>query len=316
MNLTKQHIAVTGATGFIGQHLVHKLHLEKQQVWAIVRPNSSIPPAIAKIALPIIFDGNVITLTQQLKENHITGIIHLASLFLSQHTANDIVSLIDSNVLFGTQLLEAVSQTNVRWFINTGTFWQHYQNKEYSPTNLYAATKQAFTAIAQYYYETRPFDFITLELSDTFGPNDTRPKILSLWQKTLHSHQVLAMSAGKQKIDLNYIENVTDAFTYAVRLLAGDTNLQYKGNSYAITSGQTLTLRELAKLFEKVAGHKLAVAWGEKPYRPREVMEPWCKGQSLPGWHAPISLEVGLKRTIDSNFNASHHDESQNSNNS
>jgi hypothetical protein len=51
-----------------------------------------------------------------------------------------IIDLIQSNVLFGTQLLEAMGVNNTRNIVNTGTFWQHYNNEDYNPVCLYAAT--------------------------------------------------------------------------------------------------------------------------------------------------------------------------------
>jgi CDP-paratose synthetase len=298
MPLQPQNIAVTGASGFIGQHVINRLHTDGHRVCVITRPSSKLPKELSQKVTPIVFNGDVSQLTTELKKRKVTGMIHLASLFLAQHTAEDISELIQSNVLFGTQLLEASVQSDLKWFMNTGTFWQHYQDASYSPVNLYAATKQAFLAIAQYYYETHPLNFLTLELSDTFGPNDPRPKLISLWQKIATSGETLGMSAGEQYIDLNYVENVIDAFVHAMTLLAQDKKLQYKGKSYAISSGRVLPLKELAPLFQKVTGKKLNIEWGQKPYRPREVMRPWSLGQSLPGWQPKVSLEEGLRKTL------------------
>jgi CDP-3, 6-dideoxy-D-glycero-L-glycero-4-hexulose-4-reductase len=55
--------------------------------------------------------------------------------------------MITSNITFGTKLLEIASRTGVKTFINTSSAMQNYDNNSYSPTNLYAATKQAFEDI-------------------------------------------------------------------------------------------------------------------------------------------------------------------------
>lgn len=293
-----QHIAVTGTTGFIGRHVIQKLHQEGHQLWAIVRPTTTLPSELKKMLRPITFDGDIQKLATELQQNQISGIIHLASLFLAQHKVDEIPELVNSNVLFGTQLLEAATQSNLKWFVNTGTFWQHFENELYSPVNLYAATKQAFLTMAQYYYETKPINFVTLELSDTFGPNDPRPKLISLWRKIARSGEALPMSAGQQKIDLNYVGNVADAFSQAVKLVTLDLNFKYRGQTYAVSSGRNLNLKELANIFEQVSGQKLAIGWGQKTYRPREVMIPWSKGKMLPGWKPRISLKEGLRRTL------------------
>ena len=54
--------------------------------------------------------------------------------------------------------------------------------------------------------------------------------------------------------------------------------------SYVVSSGKTVTLRELVRRYEKLIGKKLLIDWGARPYREREVMHPWRGGKILPGW--------------------------------
>ena len=61
--------------------------------------------------------------------------------------------------------------------VNTGTSWQHYENSDHRPSNLYAATKQAFEEILNFYATAYPLRVCSLHLSDTYGPNDIRPKL-------------------------------------------------------------------------------------------------------------------------------------------
>jgi hypothetical protein len=55
-------------------------------------------------------------------------------------------------------------------------------------------------------------------------------------------------------------------------------------------------LKKVASIYQKVAGKKLRIVWGGKPYRVREVMTPW-KGKLLPGWKAAVDLETGIRKT-------------------
>jgi len=291
-------ILITGMTGFIGEHLVLKLQQAGHEIIGLVRPSSDLQFAHTHHFSTHVFTGQVAELGQYLGEEKIEGIIHLASLFLTTHLPTDIEPLLSSNVLFSTQVLEAATQAQVKWFINTGTFWQHYQEYEYSPVNLYAATKQAFQDIAAYYINTFPLNFATLQLSDTFGPGDKRPKVIALWKKISQSGELLPMSSGEQILDLSYIDNVTDAFKDLVMLLAKDEKLAYKGQVFAVSSPEKVTLKELASIFEEVSGKQLQIAWGQRPYRPREVMKPWSKGLPVPGWNPKVSLKEGIKRTM------------------
>ena len=88
--------------------------------------------------------------------------------------------MVTANVGFGTALAEAVSQAGDCTFVNTGTVWQHYDARPYSPVSLYAAMKQAFTDVLRFYQEVAGLPVVTLELTDTYGPGDPRPKLLPI----------------------------------------------------------------------------------------------------------------------------------------
>lgn len=288
-------LLISGTTGFIGKNLVKRLLEEKHTVFTIVRPSSN-PSSLEDSVTKFVFDGDMESLISFMQEEKIDGVIHLASLFLAGHKPDDIKGLIESNVLFGTQLLEASVKAEIPWFINTGTFWQHYENKKYSPVNLYAATKQAFEDIAKYYTETSNINFVTIKLSDTFGPFDTRPKIFNLWTKISQTKEKLGMSPGKQIIDISHIDNITDAYLQLIKLLSEDKKNKLKNKSFAIHSNERVTLRKLSKIFEELSKTKLNINWGEKEYRLREVMKPWTGGDKIPGWKVSVKLRDGIKK--------------------
>lgn len=140
------------------------------------------------------------------RAHQVDGVVHLASQFIAEHTSEDIEGLIVSNILYGTYILDASIQADVQWFLNTGTFWQHYHGSSYDPVNLYAATKQAFEDIAKFYVEAHDLRFCTLKLCDTYGPGDTRQKIFNLFERSEASGEVIEMSAGEQLIDIVHVD--------------------------------------------------------------------------------------------------------------
>ena len=194
-----------------------------------------------------------------------------------------------------SNIIEAGVMSGIKWFINTGTFWQHYDNQEYNPINLYAATKQAFEDILRYYRENSSVKITTLKLNDTFGPGDTRPKIFNLWSKIGKTGEILKMSPGSQKMDVLYIDNVIAAYDAVVKLLENDKQFE---DSYMVTSDEIYSLRELAEIFSNETGRELNIEWGVFPYREKENMLPWNKGNRIPGWKPDISLREGLKILI------------------
>ena len=280
---------VTGATGFIGGRLARRLLDDGWRVTALVRPGSKLTgcPGLKRH----VHDGSTEYLVRLLRRLRPDVVFHLASLFLAEHAPADVRPLVESNVLLGCQLAEAMAQSRTLRLVNTGTSWQHYHEAAYDPINLYAATKQAFADILAYYEGAHGLRTVTLELFDTYGPGDPRRKLLAALRRAAEAD--VAFSAGRQLIDLVHVADVVEAFvTAARRLLAGRVR---RGETYAISSGRPRPLREVAAVFARTNGLRLRVKWGARPYRPREVMRPWSRGRRLPGWRPKIGLEEGFR---------------------
>ena len=293
-------ILVTGATGFIGQNLVKVLLDKNYEVHCIVRVDSNTSNISQNITI-FKYDQNIDGLIEYFNEQKFDGLIHLASLFLATHTKNDISNLISSNIKFGTELLEACKISDVKWFINTGTFWQNYENEDYNPVNLYASTKEAFENIAKYYTETSNLIFTTIKLNDTFGANDTRNKVFNLWNKIAKSGETLEMSAGEQIIDISYIDDVVLAYEVLITHLSSDQKEELKNKEFVVTNNEKYSLKELSKLFEEATNTKLSIKWGARPYREREVMIPYNNGEIVPNWKQKYTLKEAIKKTIGEN---------------
>jgi nucleoside-diphosphate-sugar epimerase len=287
---------VTGGSGFIGSNLIKRLISEGWNVHLIVRPTSELKQLneIVDLIHIHIYDGSIESLLAAVELSQPNIVVHLASLFLAQHTPSDIAPMIQSNLVFATQLVEAMVANKVYKLVNTGTSWQHYENKDYSPVCLYAATKQAFEAILQFYLETTPMQAITLKLFDSYGANDPRKKLFALLEKVADRQETLGMSPGNQKINLVYIEDILDAYYVAIDKLI--TGLNSSHESYAVSGNSTPTLREIVSIYEEEIGSKLPIAWGERSYREREVMETWSRGIPIEGWQPQISLREGIRK--------------------
>ena len=66
----------------------------------------------------------------------------------------------------------------VKKFINFCTVWQNYNSKKNQPYNLYAASKNAFIEIINYYKKiNRKTKFYNIYIADTFGDNDRKEKV-------------------------------------------------------------------------------------------------------------------------------------------
>lgn len=270
---------ITGATGFIGHALVEKLCSYGWEVAIISRPESdlsSISNIINKVKV-FNFKGSTKQLIEIFHEFRPDVVFHLASLFLASHTESDVIPLLNSNVLLGTQLLEAMAFIGCKRIINTGTSWQHYQSAQYRPVNLYAATKQAFEDILAFYQERFELSAITLKLFDTYGPKDRRRKLVNILVDSAVSGEELELSPGDQVIDISHIDDVVEDFIASAYYLLKSN---YPENLKFFVSGERFTVKQLVTEIENALGVKANVVFGARPYRDREVMNPVeCNGK-------------------------------------
>ncbi len=291
-------ILITGTTGFIGANLARFLSGNDNQIAALIREDSNTEPLSNCIDHISVYKtkekhSDIVSIFNEFKPELV---IHLASLFLTHHQPEQIEDLIDSNILFGVKLLEAMVKCKRTKLINTGTSWQHFNNETYNPVNLYASTKQAFEDICDYYVQTQGLKIITLKLFETYGPDDPREKLIPLLINSIGKEEILDLSPGEQKLDIVHIDDVCSAYQTALTLLSSlSSNRHYK---YGVSSGTSITLQKLVETIERISGSKLPINWGGRPYRDREVFNPWTGFESLPDWKTNISIERGLQPLI------------------
>jgi nucleoside-diphosphate-sugar epimerase len=287
-------VFMTGATGFIGRNLAAAY--AGREIHALVRSDSDIDglDRIGNITFHK-YDGTPESVIRALVASKSKLVIHLAAYFVAEHKSEDIEPLVTSNLLLGTQVLEAMAVSGVRLLINAGTSWQHFQNHPDRPVCLYAATKRAYEVLVDYYVDAFQLKAITLKLFDTYGPGDPRPKLFNLLRNADPS-KPFCMSKGDQLIDLVYIDDVVAAFVAAEERLRASTTTAHE--TFAVSSGNPRPLREIVESFLRIAQRNLKIEWGARAYRSREVMQTWTNYALMPHWEPLVDLEEGFARMV------------------
>jgi len=272
---------ITGITGFIGRNLANELLNHGWEIHAIVREESNLSN-LGNIKNNCSFhthDGSIESMIGIHKKLKIDVVFHLASLYLASHKAEEVSGLITSNIQFSTQLLEGMLEGGSKKIINVGSYAQHDDSEEFNPFNLYASTKEAFQNILYFYHLAYGFSCLTLKLYDTYGPDDSRGKLINLITDSILEGSDLKLSKGDQLINISHVNDVVNHFIKAEEYLS---NLNRSSWEVFFLDGETITVKELVLKLEKIIGKKFQGQLGGRPYRKREIMSPVKPINSLP----------------------------------
>lgn len=291
-------IFITGGTGFIGRNLVDRMASTGCSMHILVRPDSNRSCFLAqKNVFLHTYDGTVDSVTKAVDESRPDAAFHLATCYHAHHLSDQLEEMIQANITLGIHVLEAITAANVGVLVNAGSAWQNYRDEDYCPVNLYAAMKQAFEDLLAYYVDAHGVRAITLRLFDTYGPGDTRRKLLPALLKSVREGDAIDMVSGEQKLDLVHIDDVVEAFLRAALYAREMPSSNHK--VFALSSGEQHTIKNIVDLLSKFAGSNINVNWGALTNRRRDVIEPWTKGKRLPNWKLTVSLEEGLARLLE-----------------
>ena len=291
-----KNILITGATGYIGKNLAKRLINNKNyKITLLIRKNSNLnyfEDFKNKVSFHY-YDSTYNSIEALFKTASFEYVFHLASIASYDHKSSDISDIIDANIKLGNFLLEAMKTYGCKYFINTSTYWQSYNNKINKPICLYASTKKAFEDIIDYYCLDNKIKAISLKLYDVYGYDDHRNKLINNLILNNNSKPI-ELTKGEQKLYLIYIDDVIDAYETAMKIV------KYKKVNhkiYEIFGNEKYSLKEIIKIAEKIVKKKFNVKFGVKKYYEFQIMDP--KGTNkLPKWNCKVNLQEGLKNIL------------------
>ena len=143
----------------------------------------------------------------------------------------------------------------VRKFINFSTVREDSNAKKDNTLNLYAAYKKGFSTILDFYRKNyQKVKFYELMISDTFGKNDHRKKIINILKTNYKKKKTINIVSKKLHLNLLNISDIVSA-----------TNLILKKSivpkKYLLKNKADTKIFNLIKIFNKQNEKPLKVKW-------------------------------------------------------
>lgn len=238
-------VVITGASGFIGLELLKFLVKKKYTIYLILKKkNYLLKKKIKNKKVKFIFFKSYSHLKKQTKGVNPNTIIHLATYYKNNHTFEDIEKLNKANILFGSIILEIFLNKKIKKFINICSAMQNSKGLKNNPENLYAATKEAFNTIINFYKKKNKVKFYNLYLEDTYSANDKRNKILPTLKKNYINNQITTLVTKKLIMNFTHVSDVISAIYILL-------TKNIKQGNYQVFSKKEENIYQLIKSFNK-----------------------------------------------------------------
>ncbi|MDR1348559.1 MAG: NAD(P)-dependent oxidoreductase [Prevotellaceae bacterium] len=294
----RHKILITGATGFIGKHLIPQIAGMYKNA-KILTVNRSVEKA-KKLFPELKCEHILLNDYENITKFNPDIVIHLATLSTSRNDTEIIKPMLAANIEFGVRLLTTlVKCNNLKLFVNVGSFAEYRTGTdEINDAYLYAATKSAFRNFVDYYSNMSHFKYITAIPYSVYGGNDTTKKIMDYIRESLVAKTPVKMTKGEQVLDFIHISDVVDFFIKVIENMQSITENLPNGENFYVGTGKGTKIRDLAKLIEKAENKKCNIEWGGLPYRQMDVMHaiaPVEKNSSIINWKSKIMIEKGVK---------------------
>ena len=314
-------IALTGASGYTGGHVLKRLIARGDAVKALVR-EASVTPELRSSGAELVTGALADAASARRLVEGCDAVLHIAAVYRTAGHPDSYYREINVNGV--RMLLEAAQNSGVRRFVHTSTVGVHGDVKNppaeetspMAPSDIYQQTKAEADAMAREFGATRGLEVAIVRPGAIYGPGETR--LLKLF-KSIARGRYAVVGSGRPHYHLVYIDDLVDGF-----LLALDRK-EAAGETFIIAGPESISQDDLAREIAKATGGSVwpfhLPAWpiqrigdvvegicaplGMEPPIHRRRVDFWVKNRSfsiekarrLLGYAPAVGVSEGIART-------------------
>ncbi|HEV3068959.1 MAG TPA: SDR family NAD(P)-dependent oxidoreductase [Streptosporangiaceae bacterium] len=312
----RDEVAVTGAEGFIGSHLVEALVRRGYRVRAMVLYNmlssrgwlDELPAEVLDQVAVVFGDVRDPAAVRQVVDG-VAVVYHLAALGSVPYSYRAPRSFVDTNMIGTMHVLEAVRACGTPRLVHTSTSETYGTARSVPITEAhplqaqspYAASKVAADKLAESYYLSFGTPVVTLRPFNTFGPRQSARAVIPAI--------IIQLAAGSRQLKLGALDPTRD-FTYVSDTAQAFVDLgeapaaAVVGELFNAGTGTDVSIGQLAADIAALMGVDADISEDPRRLRPKdsEVMRLCCDATRLrdrTGWEPRCTREQGLQQTIE-----------------
>ena len=284
---------VTGASGFLGRHLLAALAREGAEVVALSRAARDPEPVEGDTARWLAaHPEDPEALERALDEARPEVVFHLASLVSGRRDLELVLPAFQANLESTVNLLAAATRIGCRRIVLAGSMEEPEPGSP--PPSPYAAAKAAASVYAGFFHAAYATPVVTARIFMVYGPGQLDvSKLVPSSILTAIEGRRPKISSGKRDVDWVHVEDVARGLV-ALAVAEG-----IEGTTLDLGSGRLESVREVVERICRLAGVE-GPEVGALPDRPGEVVrraDPEATAART-GWRSAIGLDDGLAGTV------------------
>lgn len=296
-------IFITGASGFIGSHLVDRLLAEENDVLVLLRdPSSSwrLSNVLSRIHITVGRLNDMNVALGEVRRFAPDVIYHLgwqgAGSYSQQYNAEQVMA----NIHGSLSLLQCAADVG-SVLIGLGSVLEYGvypvplgEQVLPSPVTLYGKAKYAVGLLSEGISSHTNVRVCWFRLFWAYGPRDQGVRLIPSVILSLLRGQKPLLSPGAQRWDYLYVDDVIDALWLAAK--TGNV----KG-VYNLGSGESNSIRDVVGLIRNAVNPAAQLEFGGVPYRPDQIMHLKADISRITRdlqWSPRVLLADGIQRTV------------------
>lgn len=296
-------VIVTGATGFIGSHVVKELVAHGVEVIAVVRKKATNVKQLNNQAVTVVrCDMNEYEcLPELIQEKNIDILYHFSwQGVYGSDLRNEQIQL--ENVQATLKLIDVCAKMNIPRFIGAGSIHEIEgliecsSNKWTNNLNLmYKTAKLTAHHMARAEAGNLGIEFLWPIITNTYGEGEKSSRLIVSVIKQLLNNQMPKLTKAEQLYDFVYITDLANAF-YQL----GDKGIDQE--NYIIGSGNPKPLKEYLKQCRDIVNKDIELGFGLHDGTPIYVPDQYFDITTLRrdiDFSLRVSFELGIRKTME-----------------